>query len=173
MSNGLPHVTDILKRAGLVDDRWFTEEARDVGTGLHLAAHFLDEGDLAWKSVDRKILPRLRQYQCFLDEVKPTILAIEEAVTNEALRYCGKLDRRVRINGREWIIDLKGPGRFPWQPIQLAGYAGCFPGMAVLRRGTLHLSDDRYQLIEHSDRRDWDVYKAAVTLAAWKEKNGE
>lgn len=167
----LAHVTDILRRAGLVDAAWFTEEARDRGSAVHMAAHYLDERDLDWGSVPPDVLPRLRQYQRFLDEVRPEILSIEEEVTNEVFGYCGHLDRRVIINGREGVLDLKAPSRAAWQAIQLALYAACFP--RPLARWTLHLSDERYQLIEHKNRRDWDVAKAAILLAAWREEHGD
>lgn len=168
-TNGLPHVTTILARAGLVDATWFTTEARDRGTALHMAAQFMDDGDLDWNTVAPDVLPRLRAYQRFKDEVKPEILAIEEPVENLALRYCGRLDRRVRINGREGVLDLKSPAFEPWQCLQTALYAACFP--RPMARWTLHLADHRYTLIEHKDRRDWEVAKAAITLAAWKESH--
>jgi hypothetical protein len=172
--SGLPRVTDILRRSGLVDDRWFNDHTRDVGTAFHQAAAYLDEGDLAWDSVDPSVIGRLRQYQRFLEEVKPEILSIEQEVRNESLQYCGRLDRRVRINGHEGVLDFKGPGRFAWQSVQLSLYTGCLPAASLLKRWTLHLDDENYRLVEHKDRRDWDVAKAAVTLAAWKEKqNGE
>ena len=31
----LPRVTDILARTGFVEARWFTQEARDLGSALH------------------------------------------------------------------------------------------------------------------------------------------
>jgi len=170
MSN-LPRVTSILKNAGLIDTAWFTDEGRDRGTALHAAAQFLDEGDLDWKTVDPTVLPRLRQYQRFLDEVKPTILAIEEEVTNAALQYVGHLDRRVIINGDEGILDLKSAFKAPWQSLQISLYSNCFS--RPMKRWTLHLSDERYQLIEHTDRRDWAVAKAAITIAAWRKQNGD
>lgn len=164
----LPHVTDILARAGLIDTQWFKEYDLSRGSAVHAATHFLDQGDLSWESVDPVIVGRLRSYQRFLDEVKPIILAIEEGVENTALRYCGTLDRRVMLRGREAVIDIKGPSRAAWQGIQVAMYAACFP--RPLARYSLHLSDERYQLIEHKDRTDWDVAKAAITLVAWKER---
>lgn len=166
----LPHVTDILQRAGLVETSWFREYDLARGSALHAATHYLDEGDLNWESVDPVIVGRLRSYQKFLDEVKPEILAVEEGVVNEALRYCGTLDRRVRISGREGVLDIKSPSRASWQALQVSMYAACFP--RPLARWTLHLSDERYQLIEHKDRHDWDVAKAAITIVAWKEKYG-
>lgn len=165
-----PHVTTILDRAGLIDSTWFTDEARDKGSALHAATHFLDEGDLDWSTVDPSVLPRLRQYQKFKDELRPEILSIEEAVENETLQYCGRLDRRLKIAGREGVLDIKGPARAPWQAIQVVMYSACF--LRPLARWTLHLSDERYQLIEHKDRSDWEVAKAALTIAAWKERNG-
>lgn len=167
---GLPHVTDILAGAGLIDTQWFTDYDLSRGSAVHAATHYLDEGDLEWATVDPIIVGRLRSYQTFLDDVKPEILAVEEPVINEALRYCGTLDRRLVIHGREGVLDIKGPARLPWQALQVSMYAACFP--RSLARWTLHLSDDRYQLIEHKDRHDWDVAKAAITLVAWKERNG-
>lgn len=167
--NGFPRVTEILHRAGLVDTTWFTEEGRWRGSALHMAAQLLDEHDLDWPSVPHDVLLRLRQYQTFIDEVKPEILSIEETVTNEALRYVGHLDRRVKINGRESILDIKGPSEAAWNGVQLAAYSACFP--RPLLRYNLYLSDDRYRLIEQKDRTDFEVFKAALTLAAWKEQH--
>jgi len=166
-----PRVTEILRRAGLTDDRWWTEEARDLGRDTHQAAEFLDQNDLNWstfQNADPRVIARIRLYQKFLEETKPEILAIEEPVINHILRYRGTPDRIVRINKREGILDLKSPGKYPWQAIQLALYAGCFNRPMV--RWTLHLDEKakRAKLIEHQTRQDWEVAKAAITIAAWK-----
>jgi hypothetical protein len=166
-----PHVTDILAKAGLIDVTFFTAAARDIGTAVHAATHYLDEGDLRWESVDPVVLPRLRSYQRFLDEVKPVVLSVEEVVLHEAYRYQGRLDRRMQINGREAVVDIKGPSRAPWQAIQVAAYAGTFA--RPMARYTLHLDDEKYQLIEHRGRRDFDVFKAALTIAAWRSEHVE
>jgi hypothetical protein len=165
-----PHVTDILKDAGLIDTAYFTEEMRERGTEVHKAAEAFDAGAFDEILLPPDVRPRVQQYQRFIREAAPEILSIEETVYNRPLRYCGRLDRRVIIGTREGVLDIKGPSRFPWQAIQLALYAACFP--RPLARWTLHLSDDRYQLIEHKDRDDWNVAKAALTLASWKEKHG-
>lgn len=166
-----PHVTEILAAAGLVDASWFTDYARERGRRVHLGTQFLDEGlSFAWSDLPEDVIPRVRSYQKFLDEVRPTILSIEEHVENEPLRYQGTLDRRARINGSEGIIDIKPPSRERWHRLQLSLYAGCIP--RPMKRWNLHLGDERYQLIEHKDRDDWRVAQAAITLAAWKENNG-
>lgn len=171
-SIGPPHVTDILRDAGLIDAEWFRQYDLDRGRAVHKATELLDLGDLDWSSVDPVILGRLRSYQRFLDEVKPEILMIEQKVENSTIGYQGRYDRRVRINGRDGILDIKGPSRAPWQALQLALYAGAISGPNLLARWSLHLSDDKYNLIEHKDRDDWRVAIACVTLAAWRAKHG-
>lgn len=165
-TDGLPHVTTILHRVGLIDAEWYTDLARDRGKALHAAAHYLDEGDLDWETVDPMIVSRLRQYQTFLEEVKPQIIEVEKLLKNPPF-YCGTPDRIVRIGERIGTLDLKSGAFERWHTIQSAMYAGCFP--KPMARWSLHLSGERYQLIEHKDRRDWEVAKAAITLAGWKE----
>lgn len=172
MTELLPRVTGILKSNGMIDTTWFKQEDLDRGTQVHIACQLYDENDLDWdslKEMDPRVTLRLTQYQRFLEEMKPEILAIEERVENKTLRYIGHLDRRYIIRGTEGICDLKAPSKAPWQAIQLALYAGCFD--RSMKRWTLHLHDDRYQFIEHKDRRDWGVAKAALTIAGWREKN--
>lgn len=166
----LPHVTTILQNAGLVDTTWFQQYDLDRGKALHTAAQFLDEGCLDFDTVDESIRGRLNQYMDFLDHLCPEILAIEEQVEHPIYRYCGTLDRRVKLNGVEGILDLKGPSQAPWQAIQLSMYQQCFN--RPMKRWALHLSDEKYNLIEHKDRKDWAVAKAAIVLAAWKEEHG-
>jgi hypothetical protein len=162
-----PRVTDILARAGLIKTEWFTDEGMILGIYVHRAAHYSDQGALKPESIDPKVLPRLRQYWKFLEEKNPELIEIELPVVNHVLRYRGTPDRVVIIDGREGILDLKSPGVYPWQSIQLSMYANCFD--RAMARWSLHLHDERYILKEHRNRDDWKVAKAAITLAAWKE----
>lgn len=168
-----PHVTDVLARAGLVNTDWFKEYDLSRGSALHKATEYLDEGTLDWSTVDPIILGRLRQYQRFKDEVRPAIGPIEKHVEHHAYHYQGTLDRLVSINDRLGVLDIKGPSMSPWQGVQVAAYAAACPVDGVrLARWTLHLSDENYRLVEHKDRNDFEVFKAALTLCAFKEKHG-
>lgn len=164
------HVTEVLRLAGLVDERWFTEEARDRGTAVHTAARYFDEGDLDDGSVDPSIAAKLGAYRLFIAEMAPEILAVEESVTDHLLGYCGTLDRRLRINDREGVLDIKCGAESPWHCLQLMFYAHTFNRPMV--RWNLLLSDDKYKLIEHRDRRDWRVCLAALTLVQWRNGHG-
>jgi len=166
----LPHVTDILRDAGLVDVQWFSDHARERGTALHRATELYDLGDLDPESIDPEIAEPFARYVRFVEEVKPEILGVELEVEVPG-SYCGKLDKLVRINGREGIIDQKGQPS-PADPIQLAGYASTFS--RPLARWNLYLRvSGSYRLVEHTERRKHDaIWRAALTVAAWRREHG-
>ena len=166
----LSHVTQELRDAGLVDVRYFTEFMRERGTALHLACELHDKGDLDLGSIDPEIKGSFQGYLKFCMEVQPEILAIEEKVEMPGM-WCGRLDRRVKINGREGILDIKGqPSKV--DPLQLAGYAKTFD--RPMRRWNLYLRVKLgdYKLVEHKDTRRDDLdWLAAVRIAAWRRRN--
>lgn len=164
---GLPHVTTILKDAGLIDVEWIPDMARDVGVAVHAACEYLDQGDLDRGSLAPEVAPRLAQYELFLAQLRPEVLSVEEVVSNVRYGYQGRLDRRIRIHGREGVLDIKGPMVAVWHGSQLAAYAHCFEH--PLARWTLHLTDTRYKLIEHTRMSDWWTFLSALTK--WKETN--
>lgn len=170
MGDARPHVTEILKRSGLVDTTWFSDEVRDRGTIVHEATEFLDQDDLDWESLeemeDPSILLRVRQYEKFKRDTGIEILKIELPVTHR-LGYVGRLDRVVILNARKGILDIKGTTESPWHGVQLAAYAACFN--EPLARWNLYLKDDAYRLRERTNPRDFDAFKAAMVLAQWKE----
>ena len=61
----VPSVTQIIYAAGLVDDTWFTDEARNRGRIVHTASHYLDENDLVLDSLDEKYRPYLSAWERF------------------------------------------------------------------------------------------------------------
>lgn len=165
--DGLPHVTAILKEAGLIDASHFTERARDLGTAVHAATQYLDEGDLDEAGLEPLIRPRLEAYKAFLREIRPTILCIETAVHHPIHQYVGRCDRLVTINQEVGVLDIKGPGLADWHGLQTEAYRHCIDPMPT-GRWTLHLSDDGYKLVEHRRRDDWPAFLAALTLYNWR-----
>ena len=165
----LPHVTAVLRDVGLIDTTWIPDSARDRGTAVHLATQYLDEGDLDDSSIADEIRPAVAAYQQFLAEVRPEIFAIEETV--QGMGYVGTLDRRLVINGKEGVLDIKGICEAPWHALQLAAYALTFD--RPLRRWSLYLRPEGYRLIERKDRRRDDaVWRACLTLATWRNEHG-
>lgn len=172
----LPHVTEVLRDAGLVNLEWCTEEHRDRGTAVHLATRFHDEDDLDRDSLEPTVQVRLASYERFLREVGAEIVpdAIERYVESLTFGYCGTFDRLVRIKGVLGILDIKGTAKSAWHGAQLAAYQAAHPqhnGEPVRQRWNLYLHDDDYRLVERNDRDDWPVFKAALTLTNWKRRN--
>lgn len=127
----LPRVTGIMRALNLVDDRWFTDEARDRGTAVHLALGYHAERDLKWASVADSIKPYVEAGIRFLEDSKAVVEAVEMEVVNERLGYTGHPDLLARVFGDECILDWKSGG-IMLEPagIQTAAYE-----LALDRRG--------------------------------------
>lgn len=166
----LPHVTDLLKEAGLIDTKWMTEYARDRGSAVHLAAMLHNEDDLDESSLAPDVAGFFRGYKAFLENVKPTIIGSEIPVENRVLGYCGTSDILLMIRARKGALDIKCGPPDAWHALQLAGYAGCFP--EPLARWNLYLTKGGgYALVEHKSRGDWPAFKAVLLLAQWRKAN--
>jgi hypothetical protein len=169
MSGTYPRVTEIIRAAGMMGDTsWYTEEARERGTAVHKACHYLCEGDLDLATLDPRVAPRVAQFQRWLRESGAEVLGNEVPVVNDIYRYRGTRDLDVRLAGRLAIVDIKCGPPMPWHGVQLAAYTMT---PAVKRYG-LHLNDTGYKFIEHTDRDDWNVFVAAVSLYNWRTRHG-
>lgn len=163
-------VTGIIKAAGLMGQQWSDEWGMDRGTAVHKAAELDDRGDLDPETVDPMVAGHLAGWRKFRAEAAPEILAVEEEVIHEQYGYRGRLDRRVKLTGVEGILDIKCGQPAAWHPIQLAGYALTFH--RPLARWGLYLpGDGNFRLREYRDRNDYDIFKAALTVARWLEAN--
>lgn len=119
----LPRVTTVLAEARLVETRWFTQEARDLGSALHAAIQLWLEGALDEESVDERIRPNLESFKRFWVREKPELLACERPVWDDLLGYVGTFDLLIRWRGRLLVIDVKRGSYATWHPIQLVAYA--------------------------------------------------
>jgi hypothetical protein len=75
-------VSDAIQAAGLKDFSRIApdvlEHARQRGTAVHAACHFLDEGDLNWATVSPEIEPYVRAWERFKKETGVELLEIEK-----------------------------------------------------------------------------------------------
>lgn len=167
----MPHVTDLLKDAGLIDTTFMSEYARDRGTAVHLASALYHENDLDEDSLDPAVNVYLEAYKRFLRIIRPTDIGCELPLLNAELGYCGTADRHWKIQGRQAITDIKCGAKSPWHQLQTAGYAGCYK--IPLARFALYLKQDgTFELVEHKSRGDWPAFKAVLLLAQWRKANG-
>lgn len=171
----LVSVTQALAESGLIDTRWYTEDAAIRGTYVHAAIVLHHDNDLAEESLDPGLRPYFDAYRFFLDHSGFQVEAIEERVFNEALGIAGTLDLRGRFPDTPPtatnVIDIK-TGCLPmWVGFQTAGYARMLPaGLPPLRRRwALNLqADGKYRLEPLTKRSDEGVFLAALTIAQAK-----
>lgn len=175
----VPGVTSILAANGLIDSTWFNEASRWRGTAAHLACQFDDESDLKIDSVPAEVRGHLEGWRKFRSDTGFVPIYTEKRVWSPE-GFCGTPDRIGMLGGRPSIIDLKtSASAYPWVGLQLAGYAigaaplmdthpGAFQRIAVCLNG-----DGGYSATHFKDRRDIEVFRAAVVMAAWKKEHAK
>lgn len=119
-------VTQILKDAGLIDDRWFSEEARDRGSAVHDLCEQYAKGtrhDAVGRAMES--LEYINAFAAWCQDYQTYALRCEQVVWGEVNgeRYGGKFDLLSLVSGRRVLIDLKTGASAKWHNIQLAGYA--------------------------------------------------
>ena len=119
-------VTQILKRAGYIDDRWFSEEARDRGSAVHTLCERYAHGirlDNAGRALTS--LQYVNAFARFIEDFGAYAIDTETMIDGdiEGHRYAGKYDLLAEIGGKRVLIDLKTGAKAKWHPLQLAAYA--------------------------------------------------
>lgn len=170
-----PSVTQVIYQAGLIDDRWWSEEARNRGKAVHIACHYLDEGDLDIESVDEAHRLYVRAWERFKADARFTPKLIEHRIFHPTYGYCGTLDRTGTIEGGATILlDIKTGLAERWHGIQLAGYANSFDKPGRFRRLTVLLRrDGTYKVHEYSatEYRDhWNTFRACLAISNFKQE---
>ncbi len=152
------------------------EHARQRGTAVHQATHFLDEGDLDWATVSPEIEPYVRAWELFKADTGVTLLEIERPRYHATLGFAGTPDRVVVLGGKRGIIDLKTYAPDENTGVQLSGYSflefGPQPAYDEPKRWGLWLKDDgKYSLSKpYENRGDEAVFLGALTVAKFKEE---
>ena len=170
----LPGVTRVLEAAGLIDSTWFTEEARTRGTYVHAATHYLDDGDLAEESLDRRLIGYIDAYRRFLDLMQPAWTHREHRVCDPLLGYAGTLDRAgcLQRTGIKVVLDIKTGQLPPHVGLQTAAYRRCLPEPYTYKRLALQLKGDgTFSLHDLIDRRDEQRFLNALDLWHWKQEH--
>lgn len=176
----LPSVTQVLAESGMVDTRFFTEEARLRGTLVHLACQYDDEGDLDENDLDPGLIGYVNAWRAFRNDYsfEPDPDGIEERLYHGIYRYAGTLDRRgtamVRTREARVLIDLKTGVSLPAYALQLAGYAHLLEEPASYLRLKVELgATGKYKVHEYPVStlgRDFGVFTSALVVSQWKQK---
>ncbi len=165
----VPSVTQVLQSAGLVDDRWFNEAARDRGRIVAIAIELHSKKNLQY--VPDGYQGYVDAWEKFLAETGFVPREVETPLYNSVYGYAGTSDAVGDMPGyRSAIVDVKTGCEAPHYPIQTAGYAGFYA--AVHDRLCLFLRDNgTYKMRLHNNPRDWDVFLAALKIVHWKREH--
>ena len=153
----IPSVTSIIKRANLVDERFFNDEGRLRGTAVHEAVFLSIHNILDRNNLHKIIEPYFVQWEKFLIDSRfiPIKRFCESCLFNPTYHYAGKIDLLGNLNGRHALIDIK-TGSSIIAPLQTAAYAAMPPiELYRPRRYSLQLKPDRYILTEYTDKQDF------------------
>jgi hypothetical protein len=119
-------VTQVLKRAGLIDDRWYTEEARDRGSAVHKFCQIYAEG-IRHDRQGRELagLQYVAGLARWMEETRAYAIHTERMIENtlNGYRYAGTYDLLAEIHGARILIDYKTGPAAHWHPAQIAAYS--------------------------------------------------
>jgi hypothetical protein len=169
-------VTTVLKEAGLIDTRWYNEEAALRGTTVAIATMLADEGDLDLDKVGEECRGCVEAWERFKDEMGFVVYESEYNVSNRQLGIAGRVDRigafAIVVQGR-WLLELKTGSQQEWHWLQLAGYRECVDFAAQV--AVVYLKEDggytfhRRDFSQHLN--DRQTFKSAIAIANWKRRN--
>lgn len=122
----IPSVTQILKAAGVIDDRWYTAEARDKGSAAHKLCERYAQGERLDKhGRPLRDLPYVNAFARWVEDYLPWAIATECRVYHriDGKAYAGTFDLLADIASKRVLIDLKTGAKAKWHSVQQAAYA--------------------------------------------------
>lgn len=158
-----PSVTQLLRRAGLVDDRWYTQESRDRGTAVHRLTTDYDLGAL--EDVDgctSRYKGWLHAHVACMQALRPVLLQVEQPLVHPVLRFGGRPDRIVRLYGIRGPFEIKSGGPEKAHAIQTALQAildsmeAGIPPDVLGRWAAYYQENGKFKVEAFTDRRDID-----------------
>lgn len=171
-----PSVTQCLDRyAGLEHvDPEVLRRAAQFGTHVHAACHLYNEERLDWAKLDPPLVPYVRGWVRFLEDVGGVVLGSEVRVLSRRHGFCGTLDARVAWGRSTRLVDIKSTSSVPRTVgPQTAAYAEAWhemTGQRIRDRYVVHLTgrdDPGYSLTALKDPLDWQRFKAALVVHEW------
>jgi len=162
-------VTEVLRRAGMVDTTGFNDNVRDRGSRVHQAVAFDHDGTLDEQTA-ADVMPYVVTWRRFVAESGFSPKTWERPIADPVRGYAGTYDVVGSLAGRSALIDIKTGVPQPWVGAQLAAYARCLNDGPA--RYCLHLTPERYVLTEYRDRNDERLFLAALTVATWQVQHG-
>ena len=181
----IPSVTQILRAVGVstdfdalraMSDRMAIaiEEARALGTVVHMDCHAADDDAIAWETVDPRSLPYVEAWMVFRENTRLVPVSRERRLYHPGLRACGTLDAILCLPenpARRILADIKtGDPESAGARYQTAGYQLLWeaehPDEPIAERWSVELTPEHgipYRITRYDDWTDAASFRAFVT----------
>ena len=134
----VPSVTQICNPDG---EAWYTEEAAQRGTFVHLSCELYDRGTLCETTLDPQLRPYLTAWKAYRKHNPEGFSAIEEQLYSVEHGFAGTVDRCYF----DCVLDIKTGTTFPkWLDVQLGGYS--ILTRMELGRGVLLMPNGKFRV---------------------------
>lgn len=148
------------------------EHARQLGTAVHAACHYHDEGRLRRDNLDEEVVPYLQAWMRFVLESDFDIVGMETLVLHKTMGYAGRYDRKGHRRGKPHrvLLDIKtGDPKAACADAQTAAYVEAelsqLGHYEPIERVSIQLHEDgTYTEHPHRDRKDFEFFKAALVI---------
>lgn len=175
----MPGVTSALEPfndlAGIDPD--VLRAAAEFGTHVHQAIDMLNRGELNRLSLTQAVEAYVVGWEYFLEDSGFVVVESEARVYHPKLGYAGTLDVIGNFPDHKelCLMDIKTSATVPRTVgPQTAAYSEAYAierRRRRLRRYCCHVGPNKYNLIPLVDVRDFDIFKAALTLHKWQTGN--
>lgn len=159
----IPHITGMLQEAGLIDDRWYTEESCERGSVVHRLTAEYDLGSIERpQEVISKYKGYLDAHVALMKIIRPKWQHIEEPIVSSRYRFGGRPDRVGLCYGAVCIVEVKTGVKDRVHGIQtalqaiLAAEESGMPEGAIPRYVEYLKPDGKFTLEHQTDLRDFD-----------------
>ena len=159
--------------------------ALDRGSAVHEWAEKFNRGELT--DAPPALAAECAGYVEWAQATQPEWLLVEEMVANLEYGYAGTLDGLARIDGENWLLDIKTSKSVEYRGkvnddyrLQLAAYGNAefwgrpndpeqHPMPKVDRYGIVHVTPTGTRLVDAKvTRSDWLAFLQALSLHNWK-----
>lgn len=145
-------------------------QARALGTAVHAALHYEDEGTLDPATVDPRVQPYIDAWRQFKVERGVTVVEMERRYADHTYRVAGTLDRILVVTegrrGVRVVGDIK-TGNVEGANYQTAAYHFLADEGLSTQRWAVQLHPERaipYTVHPYPSPRDWRLFRAALEL---------
>lgn len=168
--NPLVSVTTVIRDVLKGESTWTgNQQSMDFGTCVHKTLELLDQNKL--DTFDKRITTYVEAWEKFKKDYKIKWMECEKQCASEIHGFAGTVDRIAGIGDEIAVIDLKTGKSYKEYVLQTSAYeilVNEFFARKVHKRYCVMLSKDGYEVEEHTNPNDKEVFLACLKVWKWR-----